>query len=36
MAENHSYRKQEAYGPQLAHLSETATADMQMACNSVK
>ena len=25
--------KQEAYGPQLAHLSETATANMQMACN---
>ena len=25
--------KQEANGPQLAHLSETATADMQMACN---
>ena len=25
--------KQEAHGPQLAHLSETATADMQMACN---
>ena len=24
---------QEAHGPQLAHLSETATADMQMACN---
>ena len=27
------YMKQEAHGPQLAHLSETATADMQMACN---
>ena len=25
--------KQEAHGPKLAHLSETATADMQMACN---
>ena len=25
--------KQEAHGPQLAHLSETPTADMQMACN---
>ena len=25
--------KQEAHRPQLAHLSETATADMQMACN---
>ena len=25
--------EQEAHGPQLAHLSETATADMQMACN---
>ena len=25
--------KQEAHGPQLAHLSETATADMQLACN---
>ena len=25
--------EQEAQGPQLAHLSETATADMQMACN---
>ena len=22
-----------AHGPQLAHLSETTTADMQMACN---
>ena len=28
-----SYIEQEAHGPQLAHLSETATADMQMACN---
>ena len=27
------FRKQEAHGPQLAYLSETATADMQMACN---
>ena len=26
--------KQEAHRPQLAHLSETATADMQRACNS--
>ena len=26
-------KKNEAQGPQLAHLSETATADMQMACN---
>ena len=26
-------KKQEAHGPQLAHLSETATADMQMTCN---
>ena len=26
-------KEQEAHGPQLAHLSETATADMQMACN---
>ena len=25
--------KQEAHRPQLAHLSETATADMQRACN---
>ena len=25
--------KQEAYGPRLAHLSEIATADMQMLCN---
>ena len=25
--------QQEAQGPQLAHLSETATVDMQMACN---
>ena len=25
--------KQEAHGPKLTHLSETATADMQMACN---
>ena len=27
------YGKQEAHRPQLAHLSETATADMQMLCN---
>ena len=26
-------KTQEAHGPQFAHLSETATADMQMACN---
>ena len=26
-------KKQEAHGPQYAQLSETATADMQMACN---
>ena len=25
--------KQEAHGQQLAHLSETATANMRMACN---
>ena len=25
--------KQEAHGPQFTHLSETTTADMQMACN---
>ena len=25
--------KQEAHGPQVAHLSDTATADMQMLCN---
>ena len=25
--------KQEAHGPQFAHLSDTATADMQMLCN---
>ena len=25
--------KQEAHGPRLAHLSDTATADMQMLCN---
>ena len=30
---NRKTYKQEAHGPQLAHLSETATADMQMACN---
>ena len=26
-------RKQEAHGPRFAHLSDTATADMQMLCN---
>ena len=26
-------RKQEAHGPQFAHLSDIATADMQMLCN---
>ena len=26
-------KKQDAHGPQLAHLSDTATADMQMLCN---
>ena len=26
-------RKQEAHGPQLPNLSETATADTQLACN---
>ena len=25
--------KQEAHGPRVAHLSDTATADMQMLCN---
>ena len=25
--------KQEAHGPRFAHLSDTATADMQMLCN---
>ena len=30
---NVTNKKQEAHGPQLAHLIETATADMQMACN---
>ena len=27
------YKKQEAHGPQFAHLSDIATADMQMLCN---
>ena len=27
------YKKQEAYGPRVAHLSDIATADMQMLCN---
>ena len=31
---DNSKRKQEAYGPWLAHLSDTATADVQMLCNS--
>ena len=26
-------KKQEAHGPQVAHLSDIATADMQMLCN---
>ena len=26
-------RKQEAHGPRVAHLSDIATADMQMLCN---
>ena len=26
-------KKQEAHGPQFAHLSDIATADMQMLCN---
>ena len=26
-------KEQEAHGPQLAHLSDIATADMQMLCN---
>ena len=26
-------KKKEVHGPQLAEMSETATADMQMACN---
>ena len=29
---NH-YNKQEAHGPRVAHLSDIATADMQMLCN---
>ena len=28
-------KKQEAHGPRLAHLSDIATADMQMLCNIV-
>ena len=28
-----SYLKQEAHGPWVAHLSDIATADMQMLCN---
>ena len=28
-----SFIKQEAHGPQVAHLSDTATADMQMLSN---
>ena len=31
--ENGKGIKQEAYGPRLAHLSDIATADMQMLCN---
>ena len=27
------YMKQEAHGPRVAHLSDIATADMQMLCN---
>ena len=29
----HKYIKQEAHGPRVAHLSDIATADMQMICN---
>ena len=28
-----TYGKQEAHGPRVAHLSDIATADMQMLCN---
>ena len=28
-----THLKQEAHGPRFAHLSDTATADMQMLCN---
>ena len=28
-----SRKKQEAHGPRVAHVSDTATADMQMLCN---
>ena len=30
---NMGKKKQEAHGPQFAHLSDIATADMQMLCN---
>ena len=30
---NDPYIKQEAHGPRFAHLSDIATADMQMLCN---
>ena len=30
---NDSFMKQEAHGPGVAHLSDIATADMQMLCN---
>ena len=29
----HRFFKQEAHGPRFAHLSDIATADMQMLCN---
>ena len=31
--EGHKKQEQEAHGPQVAHLSDIATADMQMSCN---
>ena len=30
---NKNKKKQEAHGPRIAHLSDIATADMQMLCN---
>ena len=33
LGEKKNNNKQEAHGPQFAHLSDIATADMQMLCN---
>ena len=34
LMKTHFGEKQEAHGPRLAHMSDIATADMQMLCNN--